>query len=476
MASLWATFQNAGFFAYGALLCAMLAFVVSVVALIGTLASGRLRVWLWVAAAGLLFSGVGLSVGGLGTWLSRRKVDEALAGSSVDWSSLESIFVEGYREARDVSVVALFLLAVPLVVNGFAAALAAARARTSGGVRPKADLVVVALAGGFALLGAVSSLAGLPSSDETARSRAVALMKAELASFVVRSDCDPCEHLTDALKWRGAEQLEADVPGARERARKCIDDRLAVIQGGKKRFQKRCRADDLPSAPEPEETAQRPEPPRTPPSGPADGGELSPEADARARALREAAEFGMIGLLGGSPNPSPGEAGRKAELEALRDSPLLLDEAQKQKVAELIAEEEAKARRALEDGAAPSTVDPFGVGDGDRKKPTIRVGATTVNGRLPPEVIQRIVRQNYGRFRLCYEKGLRSNPKLEGRVAVRFVIGRDGSVSSVVDGGSDLPDAAVVGCVVRAFHGLSFPQPEGGIVTVSYPMVFSPGT
>jgi len=57
---------------------------------------------------------------------------------------------------------------------------------------------------------------------------------------------------------------------------------------------------------------------------------------------------------------------------------------------------------------------------------------------------------------------------------VRFVIGRDGSVSSVQNGGSDLPDAAVVSCVTRAFYGLSFPQPENGIVTVTYPIVFSP--
>ena len=41
-------------------------------------------------------------------------------------------------------------------------------------------------------------------------------------------------------------------------------------------------------------------------------------------------------------------------------------------------------------------------------------GATQVNGRLPPEVIQRIVRQNFGRFRLCYENGLRNNPNLAG--------------------------------------------------------------
>lgn len=107
--------------------------------------------------------------------------------------------------------------------------------------------------------------------------------------------------------------------------------------------------------------------------------------------------------------------------------------------------------------------------------PKVRMGATSVSGRLPPEVIQRIVRQNFGRFRLCYENGLRNNPNLQGRVAVRFVIGRDGAVSAVGNGGSDLPDSGVVSCVVRAFHGLSFPVPEGGIVTVVYPIMFSPG-
>jgi hypothetical protein len=109
------------------------------------------------------------------------------------------------------------------------------------------------------------------------------------------------------------------------------------------------------------------------------------------------------------------------------------------------------------------------------KSPQVHIGTTTVSGRLPPEVIQRIVRQNFGRFRLCYENGLRNSPNLGGRVAVRFVIGRDGAVSNVGNGGSDLPDSAVVSCVVRAFYGLSFPQPENGIVTVTYPIVFTPG-
>jgi hypothetical protein len=98
------------------------------------------------------------------------------------------------------------------------------------------------------------------------------------------------------------------------------------------------------------------------------------------------------------------------------------------------------------------------------------------SGRLPPEAIQRVVRANFGRYRLCYERGLRSNPALAGRVAVRFVISRDGSVGAVSDAGSDLRDRDMVQCVVRTFYGLSFPQPEGGIVTVVYPIVFAPTT
>lgn len=106
--------------------------------------------------------------------------------------------------------------------------------------------------------------------------------------------------------------------------------------------------------------------------------------------------------------------------------------------------------------------------------PRIHTQPPVTSGSLPPEVIQRVVRQSFGRFRLCYEEGLRGNPNLEGRVTARFVIGRDGSVATVQNGGADLPDARVVSCVLRAYTGLSFPAPKDGIVRVSYPLVFSP--
>ncbi|MBX3232193.1 MAG: AgmX/PglI C-terminal domain-containing protein [Labilithrix sp.] len=137
-------------------------------------------------------------------------------------------------------------------------------------------------------------------------------------------------------------------------------------------------------------------------------------------------------------------------------------------------------------GAAPSSssssLDPGipGTGSGgpvpsNTKAPTLRHGAVTVTGRLPPEVIQRIVRQNFGRFRLCYENGLRSNPNLAGRIAVKLTIDGSGAVTNpTIDPVTDLPDKAVQSCVLRGFANLSFPQPEGGVVVVVYPVIFAP--
>jgi hypothetical protein len=130
--------------------------------------------------------------------------------------------------------------------------------------------------------------------------------------------------------------------------------------------------------------------------------------------------------------------------------------------------------------------DPGGWGHGCGGKPCL-VGGThkpgagfrmpreiLTNGRLPADVIQRIVRQNAGRYRACYEGALRTNPALEGRVEVRFVIDRQGAVSMAQDGESDLPSDEVRKCIVRSFYALSFPPPQNGTVTVTYPMALTP--
>jgi Ca-activated chloride channel family protein len=239
---------------------------------------------------------------------------------------------------------------------------------------------------------------------------------------------------------------------------------------------------------------------------------------ARQSALREAAEFGMVGLLdapspGAAPVAAPAATAATAASAAPREEPAALSPlAEKTTLAEPPGTEvgnmwgddlgdsftggvtRSGERGGLKRGnvglGAIDTADKavgsgtgqgFGAGHGrlggslKTSAPKVRMGATTVSGRLPPEVIQRIVRQNFGRFRMCYEQGLTRNPNLVGRVTAGFVINGEGTVSNVRNVGSDLPDSGVVSCVLSAFYGLSFPAPESGTVTVTYPILFGEG-
>jgi pSer/pThr/pTyr-binding forkhead associated (FHA) protein len=225
---------------------------------------------------------------------------------------------------------------------------------------------------------------------------------------------------------------------------------------------------------------------------------------ARSAALRDAASFGVIALLTGDPNTPTAVFGRD---EALGTAQLSAngnmwadDIGDASGLGGLGVSGTGEGAGGLGEGVGQGTIGTIGNGAGTgtgigfgngpggfassgarlnhghvTKTPGVRLSNPTVSGRLPPEVIQRIVRQNFGRFRACYQNGLSRNPNLEGRVAARFVIGRDGAVANVSNGGSDLPDSGVVGCVLSAFYGLSFPQPENGIVAVTYPIMLSPG-
>jgi hypothetical protein len=111
--------------------------------------------------------------------------------------------------------------------------------------------------------------------------------------------------------------------------------------------------------------------------------------------------------------------------------------------------------------------------------PWVQVGASAVRGkpagRIAPDAIQAIVRANMARMRSCYEQRLLPCPNLQARVAIEIVIDLEGRVTSAVDARSDLPDRQVVQCVADEFKKLRFPKPQGGILTVVYPIIFSPG-
>lgn len=95
-------------------------------------------------------------------------------------------------------------------------------------------------------------------------------------------------------------------------------------------------------------------------------------------------------------------------------------------------------------------------------------------GTLDASRVAGVLRGQMGGIRSCYERALRNNPTLSGRLDLRFTIGTSGRVTSA--SASGLSAAPEVGpCVVSRIRGLVFPTPEGGSVDFSFPFNFSPG-
>ncbi len=103
----------------------------------------------------------------------------------------------------------------------------------------------------------------------------------------------------------------------------------------------------------------------------------------------------------------------------------------------------------------------------------ISEGAVVVSTGLMRDIVRRVVRVRFSALRACYEKVIKTNPKLEGTVTVSFAIQPDGSMKDLKTTGS-LTDAAVLGCVTKNFLSMAFPEPEKkATVTVTYPLIYS---
>lgn len=94
-------------------------------------------------------------------------------------------------------------------------------------------------------------------------------------------------------------------------------------------------------------------------------------------------------------------------------------------------------------------------------------------GKLPVSEIESVAEHGFRLYAFCMREGLNRNTRLNGRVALRFTIDRDGQVKDVRDAGSDLGDPEVIDCVAEAFYAMRFPEPEGGDVHVRYALLLN---
>jgi hypothetical protein len=115
-----------------------------------------------------------------------------------------------------------------------------------------------------------------------------------------------------------------------------------------------------------------------------------------------------------------------------------------------------------------------GLGSKRDRDVAVAAGETRVLGAIDPELIRKVIRDHADQVRYCYEQQLTLNPKLHGKVAIRWQINSDGRASSpmLVAGDSTLPNDEVGRCIMSRIVTWEFPKPKGGgIAIVTYPWI-----
>jgi TonB family protein len=103
-------------------------------------------------------------------------------------------------------------------------------------------------------------------------------------------------------------------------------------------------------------------------------------------------------------------------------------------------------------------------------------GQPIILGALDKSLIDAVIKRNMNQIRYCYQRELTKNPTIGGKIVIKFVIAKDGTVSKASVKSSSMGSPAVESCIAGRFRRFKFPEPKGGgIVIVSYPFIFSPG-
>ena len=103
----------------------------------------------------------------------------------------------------------------------------------------------------------------------------------------------------------------------------------------------------------------------------------------------------------------------------------------------------------------------------------VRSEAPAVDGELDPALVSKEVRARIGAVKACYERALKRNPNLSGKIKVRWTITAAGTVSGVDIADDSMGDSEVSSCIKQLVARWRFPAPAGGSVEVEFPFVFT---
>jgi hypothetical protein len=105
----------------------------------------------------------------------------------------------------------------------------------------------------------------------------------------------------------------------------------------------------------------------------------------------------------------------------------------------------------------------------------VRVGDESADykGNIDREAIRRVIAENIGQIRACYENALNREPDLTGKLILEWQIDQDGKPSNAKVKKTSLNSQVVTNCVIHRLYTWRFPKPPPGVIgMVEYPFSF----
>jgi hypothetical protein len=105
---------------------------------------------------------------------------------------------------------------------------------------------------------------------------------------------------------------------------------------------------------------------------------------------------------------------------------------------------------------------------------SVATGTAQVMGSIDRELVRKVIQDHAAQIRYCYEQQLAVNPKLAGKVSIKWVINGDGSasLSEIVRDATTLDDGKVHECMMSRITTWAFPKPKGGgQAIITYPWI-----
>ena len=114
-----------------------------------------------------------------------------------------------------------------------------------------------------------------------------------------------------------------------------------------------------------------------------------------------------------------------------------------------------------------------GVKSEARVSGTAQVEAPEVDGELSQAAINRVLNRQKKALRDCYERALKRNRGLKGKIVISFEILETGRTAEISIN-DQMGSKAVSSCIRKRVRYWRFPRPDGGSVFVDLPIVFQP--